>query len=108
MDEEGSVDGVSKKLRRDPNMPKKPLSAYIYFSQERREQIKKENPKMPVTHVMKEVSNRWSAMTKDEKEPYIVEAREDKKRYEQELLQMKGKPVEEVPLIKKNTENESI
>lgn len=73
-----------KKMRRDPSMPKKPLSAYIYFSQEMREQIKKEHPKMPVAQIMKEVSNRWSAMSKKEKEPYIKEAREDKKRYEDE------------------------
>ena len=56
-------------------MPKKPLSAYIYFSQETREQIKKENPKMPVTAVMKEVSNRWGVMSKEEKDPYVIEAR---------------------------------
>jgi hypothetical protein len=73
------------KMRRDPNMPKKPLSAYIYFSQEIREVIKRENPKMPVVSIMKEVSNRWSAMNKEEKEKYVTLAKDDKKRYEKEL-----------------------
>jgi len=89
-----SVGANGKKMRRDPNMPKKPLSAYIYFSQETREQIKKENPKMPVSAIMKEVSNRWAAMSKEEKDPYVTDAREDKKRYEQELSKVKGKPTE--------------
>ena len=65
-------------MRRDPGMPKKPLSAYIYFSQEAREQIKQENPKMPVSHIMKEVSSRWANMTKEERQPYISEAKVDK------------------------------
>lgn len=90
-DSKVSVGANGKKMRRDPNMPKKPLSAYIYFSQEMREQIKKENPKMPVASIMKEVSNRWSAMSKEEKERYVTEAREDKKRYEKELSQLRGK-----------------
>jgi HMG-box domain len=41
---------------------------------------------------MKEVSNRWSSMTKDEKEPYVTQAKEDKRRYESELVEIKNKP----------------
>ena len=76
---------AAKKTRREPHMPKKPLSAYIYFSQEVREVIKKENPSLPVAEIMKEVSNRWAAMTKAQKGPYEALAQKDKKRYEVEL-----------------------
>ena len=47
---------------------------------------------MPVASIMKEVSNRWAAMSKSEKDPYINEAREDKRRYESELSEIKSKP----------------
>jgi len=70
-DPKAAIGANGKKMRRDPSMPKKPLSAYIYFSQVMREQIKKENPKMPVTSIMKEVTNRWSVMTDQEKGPYF-------------------------------------
>lgn len=83
-DSKFSVGANGKKMRRDPNMPKKPLSAYIYFSQETREQIKRENPKMPVSQIMKEVSNKWSEMSKEEREPYEKAAREDKERYKRD------------------------
>ena len=73
-------------------MPKKPLSAYIYFSQVTREQIKKGNPKLSVAAIMKEVTNRWSEMSEKEKEPYFTEAKEDKRRYEEEIAKMKQKP----------------
>lgn len=48
-DSKAAIGANGKKMRRNPNMPKKPLSAYIYFSQVIREQIKKENPKLSVT-----------------------------------------------------------
>lgn len=80
-----------KKMRRDPGMPKKPLSAYIYFSQETREQIKKEHPNMPVSQVMQLVSTRWSKMSAEEKNPFIQSAKEDKKRYEKEISVSKTK-----------------
>ena len=86
-----AIGANGKKMRRDPSMPKKPLSAYIYFSQVMREQIKKENPKLSVASIMKEVTNRWSAMTEEEKEPYFIEAKDDKKRYENEIVNMKQK-----------------
>lgn len=87
-----------KKSKKDPNMPKKPLSAYIYFSQEVsivgvnvkiREVIKRENPHMPVAEIMKEVSVRWSKMLKENKKPYEELAQRDKKRYERELYEVK-------------------
>jgi len=82
-----------KKMRREPGMPRKPLSAYIYFSQKARENIKKDNSKMPMASIMKEVSNRWSAMNKKERETFVTAAREDKSRYEEELGKMKNKRV---------------
>lgn len=65
--------------------PKKPLSAYIYFSQEHREVLKKRHPQWSSTEVMKRVSIAWSHMRKEEKVRYSLMAAEDKKRYEAEL-----------------------
>jgi hypothetical protein len=46
---------------------------------------------MPVATIMKEVSNRWANMSKSLKDPYITEAREDKRRYEKELGEARKK-----------------
>jgi hypothetical protein len=45
--------------------PKKPLSAYIYFSQEFREIIRMKFPFLTVAQIMKAVSYRWSSLTKE-------------------------------------------
>jgi hypothetical protein len=72
-------------------MPKKPLSSYIFFSQEIREQIRKNNPNMSVHELMKAISLRWQTAKEKEKVPFNELALQDKKRYEDELNQYKNK-----------------
>ena len=72
-------------------MPKKPLSSYIFFSQQVREKIKKDNPKLSVNELMKEISNRWANISDKEKLPYNDMAKNDKYRYENELEEYKNK-----------------
>lgn len=66
-------------------MPKKPLSSYIFFSQQVREQIKKEMPNISVNELIKEISNRWALANAKDKAPYNDMAKDDKVRYEHEL-----------------------
>ena len=35
---------IKTKAKKDPNAPKKPLSAFMFFSQENRQKVKDENP----------------------------------------------------------------
>lgn len=70
-------------------MPKKPLSSYIFFSQEIREQIRKNNPNMSVHELMKAISLRWANAKEKEKIPFNELARKDKIRYLEELNQYK-------------------
>merc|ERR1712107_195426 len=46
---------VNSKPIKDPNAPKKPLSAYFLFSQEERLKVKAENPDYSITEVAKEL-----------------------------------------------------
>lgn len=60
------------------NKPKKPLSAYIYFSQEFREIIRARFPFLTVAQIMRAVSYRWSNLSKEQKLPFEQIAVEDK------------------------------
>lgn len=51
--------GTSKKAGKDPNAPKRPLSAFFLFSQDERPEIKKKNPSMSVGDISKEIGARW-------------------------------------------------
>jgi hypothetical protein len=72
------------KKKKDPNAPKKPLSAYMFFSSENRPTVKEENPQLSFGDLGKELGRRWKEMTASDKKPYEEMALRDKGRYEKE------------------------
>ncbi|KDN53631.1 hypothetical protein K437DRAFT_218621, partial [Tilletiaria anomala UBC 951] len=72
------------KKSKDPNAIKKPLSAYMYFSQAQREQVKLENPEAGFGDVGRLLGAKWKQMTDDQKRPYVAQADADKARHERE------------------------
>jgi hypothetical protein len=44
-------------------LPKKPLSPFIVFSKEMRERMKRENPKLTVSELMRIIGIEWSRMS---------------------------------------------
>ncbi|KAK1353040.1 hypothetical protein POM88_052878 [Heracleum sosnowskyi] len=74
---DGEEDGVKKK--KDPNAPKKPLSAFMFFSKAERENVKKTNPGISFTDVGRVLGERWNKMSGEEKDVYEADARQDKK-----------------------------
>ncbi|CAJ1456089.1 unnamed protein product [Effrenium voratum] len=87
---QGGVVPVKKKRgakkQRDPNMPKRPLSAYILFMMENRSKFVKSLPAdAKATEVMKEAGKRWRALTAATKQKYDREAANLKKEYVKRL-----------------------
>ena len=52
----------TKKRKKDPNAPKKALSAYILWLNEARESIKKENPGISIIELSKKAGVLWKAL----------------------------------------------
>ena len=69
------------KKAKDPNAPKRPLSAYFIWLKENREAIKK--PGMSVTDVSKAAGVQWNALK--DKTRWEKLAQEDKARYERDM-----------------------
>lgn len=82
----------AKKAKKDPNAPKRPLTAYFLFGQDNREEIKNElmktatpeEQKKIVTLVAKKLGERWKALTAEEKKPYEDKAKAAKAAYEKD------------------------
>ena len=55
--------GRKKKAQKDPNAPKKPLSAYMLWLQENRPMIKKKYPGSSLGELGKRAGEMWNAMT---------------------------------------------
>ncbi|KAI8088028.1 high mobility group box domain-containing protein [Gilbertella persicaria] len=77
-------DDKKKRSKKDPNAPKRGLSAYMYFSQEQRQSVKDANPGVTFGQIGKLLGEKWKSMSDEEKKPYNEKAAKDKERYEQE------------------------
>ncbi|KAG1149979.1 hypothetical protein G6F37_004560 [Rhizopus arrhizus] len=77
-------DDKKKRGKKDPNAPKRALSAYMFFSQANRENVIKENPEAKFGEIGKILGAKWKEMTDEEKKPFTEKAEADKKRYEDE------------------------
>ncbi|KAF2487928.1 high mobility group box domain-containing protein [Neohortaea acidophila] len=78
----GKADGGKKK--KDPNMPKRGLSAYMFFANDQRDKVRDDNPGIKFGEVGKLLGEKWKALTDKQKAPYEAKAAADKKRYEEE------------------------
>ena len=83
-------------------MPKRGLSAYMFFANEQRDKVREDNPgikfgtlfspctcvRLMLTHpsgeVGKQLGEKWKQLNEKQKAPYEAKAAADKKRYEEE------------------------
>ncbi|RJL30105.1 non-histone chromosomal protein 6 [Bailinhaonella thermotolerans] len=69
---------------KDPEAPKRPRSAYMYFSQDKRDEVVKENPDVGFGQIGKILGERWRSLGPEEKRPYEEKADADRRRYDEE------------------------
>lgn len=74
----------TEKKKKDPNAPKRGLSAYMFFANEQRDNVREENPGISFGQVGKVLGERWKALSEKQRGPYEAKAAQDKKRYEDE------------------------
>jgi len=84
-----------EKKKKDPLAPKRGLSAYMFFANEQRENVREENPGITFGQVGKMLGERWKALNEKQKEPYEAKAVADKARYENEKEKYNAEPEEE-------------
>ncbi|KAA8646267.1 hypothetical protein EYZ11_000624 [Aspergillus tanneri] len=73
-----------ERRKKDPNAPKRGLSAYMFFANDNREKVREENPGITFGQVGKMLGEKWKALSDSERRPYEEKAAADKKRYEDE------------------------
>ena len=81
-----------KKRKVNPNMPKRPLSAFMYFSCDYRSVLKEQHPEASFGELGKLLGSTWRDLGSSEKEKYTDMARDDRARYEAELALVPKKP----------------
>ncbi|KAI3373740.1 hypothetical protein L3Q82_022325, partial [Scortum barcoo] len=78
----------TSKMGKEPGKPRGKMSSYAYFVQTCREEHKKKHPDASVNFAefSKKCSERWKTMSAKEKGKFEELARQDKARYEREMM----------------------
>jgi len=80
----GKAKGKTEKRKKDPNAPKRGLSAYMFFANDNRDKVREENPGIKFGEVGKILGEKWKELTDKDKKPFEDRAKIDKERYEAE------------------------
>lgn len=86
---------VRKRRKRGKGEPKRPKSGFIFFSNDRRGEIKNgvKHKDLSFVEVSKLIGNEWNNMTMEQKMPYIKLSDSDKERYQREIKIYKEKKI---------------
>mmetsp|Transcript_255 Transcript_255/g.346 ORF Transcript_255/g.346 Transcript_255/m.346 type:complete len:197 (-) Transcript_255:1183-1773(-) len=88
----GGVHGKKRRKKvKDPEAPKNPLSAYLFFVVKQRSEMSPSDSELDFREMAKKIGRMWRGMSKEEKQPYVQLADYDKKRYEKEKQQYREK-----------------
>lgn len=99
--------GKKRKHIKDPNAPKRSLSAFFWFCNDERGKVKGANPEFGVGDIAKELGRRWANADSQTKLKYEAMAEKDKARYEREMSEYKKKPKGMPPAPVPMTKNEN-
>ncbi|KAI7833045.1 high mobility group box domain-containing protein, partial [Kickxella alabastrina] len=72
--------------QRDPNMPKKPMTSYLLFSNEMRQKIREENPNASSQETVVKLGEEWSKLSSEEREKYTNKSQELRKLYAAKMV----------------------
>ena len=80
-----------KRKKKDPNAPKRPLSAFFIFCQDERPAVKEAHPTYSVGDVAKDLGEKWNKIAPEVKQKYEAKAQIEKGRYEKDMANYKNK-----------------
>ncbi len=84
----------TKKRKKDPNAPKRPLTSYMLYCKDHRKGVLEENPGMKVPQVGSALGTMFKKLSEEEKETYVIKAKELKKQYDKDKeAYLKGKNI---------------
>jgi len=70
-----------KRAKKDPSAPKRPMSAFLYFSQGRRKTIKDQNPEIKNTQVSRLLGEMWRNASEEDRKPYVDKEKKEREKY---------------------------
>jgi high mobility group protein B1 len=80
-----------KRAKKNPDAPKRPMSAFLYYSQEKRSHVKENNPGMKNTEVSRILGKMWQDATDEERAPHIEREKVEREKYKASMASWRKK-----------------
>lgn len=77
--------GKKRKKPKDATAPRHPLTGYVRYLNDRREEVRTANPNLPFAEITKLLASEWSNLPTDKKQQYLDAAEQDRERYTREF-----------------------
>ena len=78
-----------RRAKKDPDAPKRPMSAFLKFSKTRRKKVREENPNVSNTDVSRLLGEIWRNATDEEKAPYVETEIIERNKYKEVMKKWK-------------------
>lgn len=95
---------VSAKPTKDPDAPKRPMSAFLSFSNNKRSCVKRENPKIPNAGISRLLAKLWSDAPEEERKFHIEQEFRLRQKYKGEIAAWKEKVSNELLAARRERE----
>jgi len=82
---------TTTRRKKDPNAPKRPITAYMFYAQDQRKVVNQERPDAKFGEVGKLIGEKWRQLSPEDKKKYEELAAKDKERYDHEKAEYKAK-----------------
>lgn len=80
-----------KRAKKDKDAPKRPMSAFLKFSQTTRREMKEANPDVQNTDISRLLGETWRNMSEAEKQPYVEREKVERSEYKEKMKRWKEK-----------------
>lgn len=98
----------AQKASKDPNAPKRPMSAFLSYSNSKRSNVKRENPGLMNAEVSRVLAAMWKQCTDDEKKSYIDEEFSLRQKYKIAIAEWRANELKEKEVQRKMREEMAV
>ena len=77
----------SKRKRKDPSAPRRPMSAFLLYSQKKRKEVKDAHPDLKNTDLSRMLGVRWKSASDEERLPFIEREKNERDVYNRDIAE---------------------
>ena len=91
-----------KTFEQDPSAPKRPMSAFLLYSQLLRTTVRAEHPDLKNTDISRLLGERWKSASEEERRPFLEKEKQAREQYSKDIAEWRKKRHDEEEAMRKH------